>query len=181
MCLEFMAATGERVILRPPVPGDAPAIYEAIESSRAEIAPWMGWCTPEYALSAVEGWISSTTAAENEHSFTLWDVSGEHCLGSCGLNDINPRHKFANLGYWIRSSHTGRGLATGATLQVADYAFSALGLVRVEIVVALENYASQAVAVKVGAQREGVLRNGLVHGERALDAVLFSLIPADLT
>ena len=39
---------------------------------------------------------------------------------------------------------------------------------------------SQQVAAKVHATREGIVRNGLVHGEQALDAVLYSLIPADL-
>jgi RimJ/RimL family protein N-acetyltransferase len=42
------------------------------------------------------------------------------------------------------------------------------------------NKASQRVAEKAGAVREGILRNRItVHG-RVLDAVVFSLIPPDL-
>jgi RimJ/RimL family protein N-acetyltransferase len=59
-------------------------------------------------------------------------------------------------------------------------AFEQLGLVRVEIVVAVGNEASQRVAQKVGALREGILRNRIVLGDKIYDAVMYSLIPEDL-
>ena len=80
----------------------------------------------------------------------------------------------------MRSSHVGRGIASAASLQVAQFAFEQLDLVRLEIVAAVDNQASQRVAEKVQATREGLIRNGLVHGEKTLDAVMFSLIPSDL-
>jgi RimJ/RimL family protein N-acetyltransferase len=43
--------------------------------------------------------------------------------------------------------------------------------------VAIENKASQGVAVKAGAMREGILRNRLLLHGKIHDAVMFSLIP----
>jgi len=51
--------------------------------------------------------------------------------------------------------------------------------VRVEIVVDVDNTASQRVAVKVKASREGVARNRIVTGERISSAVMYSLVPED--
>ena len=44
----------------------------------------------------------------------------------------------------------------------------------------MNNAPSQRVAEKVGAIREGIQRNRLVTDDRIDDAVMFSLIPADL-
>jgi len=52
--------------------------------------------------------------------------------------------------------------------------------VRVEIVVAVENRASLRVAEKVGATREGVLRNRMPVRDEICHAVMHSLVPEDL-
>jgi RimJ/RimL family protein N-acetyltransferase len=53
-------------------------------------------------------------------------------------------------------------------------------LIRVEIVVAQGNEASVKVAEKIGAHREGILLNRMVVRREMCDAVMFSLLPADL-
>jgi len=173
-------ADGTKFWLRPPTPKDISLLYEAAHSSRDELAPWMPWCHSNYSRTDTETWVQETFESNSQYPFLLLDESETHCLGTCGLNDINERHRCANLGYWVRTSHIGLGIATAATAHVANFGFAELELLRVEIVAALGNHASQRVAEKVGATREGILRNGLVHGEHAVDAVLFSLIPADL-
>jgi RimJ/RimL family protein N-acetyltransferase len=60
------------------------------------------------------------------------------------------------------------------------FAFTQLGLRRIEIVAAVGNVPSQRVAEKAGASREGVLRNRLLINGESLDAVLFSLVPEDV-
>ncbi len=42
--------------------------------------------------------------------------------GGCGVNQIRPFDRVANVGYWVRSSLTGRGIATVAARQVNDWA-----------------------------------------------------------
>jgi ribosomal-protein-serine acetyltransferase len=47
-------------------------------------------------------------------------------------------------------------------------------------VAAVGNVHSQRVAEKIGATREGILRNRLTLGGKQVDAVMYSLIPEDL-
>jgi len=89
-------------------------------------------------------------------------------------------HQVANLGYWVRTSAAGRGVATRATRLASRFAFEQLGLNRIEIVAAVGNIPSQRVAEKACARREGVLRNRLLINGESLDAVLFSLVPKDV-
>ena len=69
----------------------------------------------------------------------------------------HPDYQFANLGYWVRSSRAGRGVATTATLLTARFGLQTLALQRIEILAAVGNRASQRVAEKAGAKKEGVL------------------------
>jgi ribosomal-protein-serine acetyltransferase len=102
-------------------------------------------------------------------------------LGGVGLNFINRVHQVGNLGYWVRTSAAGQGIATSAARGMARYGFEEVGLHRIEILAAVPNIASQRVAEKAGAVREAVLRNRLLIGGKSQDAVMFSLIPEDIS
>ena len=81
----------------------------------------------------------------------------------------------------MRSSAVGRGVATRATRLVARLGFAQLGLQRIEIIAAVDNLASQRVAEKAGAVREGLARKRLLVRGEPQDAFVFSLLPEDLT
>ena len=120
--------------------------------------------------------VRSHLAAEgHEYTFAIVGDDGRF-LGGCGINQINRIHKFGNLGYWVRTSATGRGVASEAVRQAAGFAFRNTDLVRLEIVCAVGNERGQRVAGRAGAVREGVLRRRLLlHGE-PVDAVMYSLV-----
>ena len=76
----------------------------------------------------------------------------------------------------MRTAWTGRGVATAAARLAVRFAFEELGLIRLEITVALRNSASQRVAEKVGAVREGLLRKRLFINGQSEDALIYSLL-----
>jgi RimJ/RimL family protein N-acetyltransferase len=84
------------------------------------------------------------------------------------------------LGYWVRTSETRRGVATTAARLVVAAAFADLSLLRVSIGVPVANAASHRVAAKLGAVREGILRQELVLPSGPSDVVLYSLLPGEL-
>ncbi len=157
---------------------DAPALFEAAMASRAELAPWMPWCHPAYSIEESREWLEeqeAERAAGTEYAFAIVDRHGEFC-GGCGLNAIDTVNLRANLGYWVRTSHTRRGLATHAVGLLADWAFAHTVLNRLEIVVSTRNFPSLRVAQKAGAEREGVARARLVLDGEVHDAVVFSIV-----
>jgi RimJ/RimL family protein N-acetyltransferase len=95
------------------------------------------------------------------------------------LSSIHPIYHFCNLGYWVRTSCHGQGIAGRAAKLTARFAFEHLGLIRVEIVIGVGNRASLRVAEKIGAHDEGILLNRMVIGRSVCDAHMYSLIPSD--
>jgi ribosomal-protein-serine acetyltransferase len=171
------------LLIRPFRQEDAGALYEAVRESISEVSPWLPWCHQNYSIEESRAFIGSRELASQGgewYSFGIFETDGGGFLGGIGINFINRVHQMANLGYWVRSSASGRGVATMATRLAAKFGFEQLGLHRIEIVAAVGNIASQRVAEKAGAKREGVLRKRLLIQGESLDAVLFSLVPEDL-
>jgi ribosomal-protein-serine acetyltransferase len=167
------------ILIRPYTPTDVPLLVDAAVESINEIFPWLPWCHPGYTALEAETWIKHCGTARDagtEYNFVVTDGSGGHFLGGCGLNQLRPDHRIANLGYWIRTSASRRGVATAAVRRLAEFAFRETDLLRLEIVAAVDNIASQRVAEKAGAIREGVLHDRLLLHGKSHDAVLYCLV-----
>ena len=169
--------------LRPYRVSDIDSVYEAVRESIPELSVWMSWCHPDYSIEETGTWIESQPDKWEkgaEYNFAISYNTGPLCLGGCGLNVIDHDCGIANLGYWVRTSQTNKGIATAATLLTAQFAFNELKLNRVELTIAVDNQASLRVADKAGATREGILRNRVMKNDTPSDAVVFSFIPQDL-
>lgn len=169
-----------RFELRPLEMHDAPAVLKAVEESRVEISRWMDWCRPTYMLRDAEDWIRASLDGRAEGScFQFGIFAGRRFLGSCGLTNVDPASGVANLGYWVRTSEAGQGIAPEAALRIITWAFAHTALERIEILAAVGNRRSQRVAEKIGAVKEGVLRSRLAVFGRRHDAVIYSVIRDD--
>lgn len=178
-----MELTDDLIFLRPYSESDAEQLYSAVRESIPEVSRWLPWCHENYSLAESREFIAARQLAsqgDEWYSFAVFEKSSNAFVGGAGLNFINRVHQFANLGYWVRTSATGRGFATRATRLAARFGFAQLGLRRIEIVAAIDNVASQRVAEKAGAIREGMARQRLLIRGESHDAVLYSLIPGDL-
>lgn len=113
------------------------------------------------------------------HSFAIFDKDEHEFHGGCGINQIDE-HPVGNLGYWIKTSSTGKGVATEATIALTQFAFEHIGLKRIEIMMSVMNPGSRLVAEKSGAVYEGRLRNRIALHDAIHDAYLYSIIPEDL-
>ncbi len=162
--------------IRPYTTADVDALYESVRRSMPELMPWMPWCHPGYAVGETRTWLEAQVEAFKDGTafeFAIVSPEGKH-IGACGLNGIDRGNQRANLGYWVRSDHCRQGVATAAVLLLRDWGFANTGLVRMEIVVAVENRASLRVAEKSGAVREGVLSDRLLLHDGLHDAAVFS-------
>jgi RimJ/RimL family protein N-acetyltransferase len=175
--------TERSILIRSFRAGDEDALYEAVRESIAEVSVWLPWCHQNYSIEESREFITSRETASQGgewYSFGIFAKDSGRFLGGVGINFINRVHQMANLGYWVRTSEAGHGVATTATRLAARFGFEELGMQRIEIVAAVDNIASQRVAEKAGAMREGVLRRRLLIRGESLDAVLFSMVPEDL-
>ena len=178
--LSSIQLTDEEILLRPFRLDDAAPLYCAVRESLKELKPWMSWATDGYTELTAREYITIARARWEEHSFYAFAIlrAGE-LLGAYTLSSIHPLYRFCNLGYWVRTSCHGQGIAGRAAQLAARFAFEHLGLIRMEIVIAVGNLASLRVAEKIGAHDEGILLNRIVVGKSIYDAHMYSLVPAD--
>jgi ribosomal-protein-serine acetyltransferase len=177
------ALSDGNLLIRPFRAEDINPMYEAVRESIKEVSPWLPWCHPDYRIEDTSAFIMSREDAwrnEGEYGFAVCDVKSGELLGGVGISQVNQIYKCANLGYWVRTSCVGRGVASSAARLAARFGIEELGLQRIEILVATGNHASQRVALKAGAMREGVLRKRLLINGEPQDAVVYSLVAEDI-
>jgi ribosomal-protein-serine acetyltransferase len=154
--------TDGTITIRAYEPGIERAVFEAARESVREIGPsmrtWQDGATYEksvrHVAESIEAWQTGTW-----YDFAIHRVGSPMFLGRAGLDQMNDGG-VANVGYWVRTSETGQGIATAAVRLVARFAFEDLGLRGLELHIAAENLASRRVAEKVGARLEDVLPAG---------------------
>ncbi|QTE27946.1 GNAT family N-acetyltransferase [Pengzhenrongella sicca] len=101
-------------------------------------------------------------------------------LGGASLYDVDLNQARAGIGYWLAPDARGRGAATHTVRLLAGWAFSTLGLQRIELTCGPDNDGSQRVAERCGFVHEGVLRSHLAFKGGRRDSMIFSLLPGEL-
>jgi RimJ/RimL family protein N-acetyltransferase len=150
------AFESERLLIRAPRPGDGPAVHEAIVESLAEFRPWMAWAREPQSVDVSEAVARRARAdyiARRDLMLYLFLRDGTF-VGGSGLHRIDWSVPRFEIGYWVRTSHTGRGYATEAARRIADVAFEDLRAERVEIWCDASNEHSAAVARRAGFAEE---------------------------
>ncbi len=172
-----------QILVRPHDVQDIDPLYVAIRESVAEISPWLPWCHAAISMEEVAAFVEFSRAGwadKSQYQFVICDILSGSPIGGISLNHLVKPNRLANMGYWVRTSATGRGVASQAVKLVASLGFKELGLTRIEIAAVPNNVASCSVARRVGAKLEGVARNRLVMHGKAYDANLYSLTPGDI-
>ena len=173
----------ERLILRSPMPGDGPAMNQAILDTWDSLHRWMPWARERPTVEQTE-----ETARQLRASFiTRADLpmfmflqDRKTVVGSTGLHRMDWSVPRFEVGYWVRRGYEGQGYVSEAVNALARFAFRTLGARRVELHCSHRNERSQKVAARCGFVLDGRLRD---HGREPTgelrDTLVYSLVPTD--
>ncbi|WP_433750121.1 GNAT family N-acetyltransferase [Falsibacillus pallidus] len=100
-------------------------------------------------------------------------------IGTVGLNNLQIHNKRCEIGYEIHPDTWKKGYTSEAVKIVLQYCFDELDLYRVGAVTFLENEPSFNLLMKLGFQKEGILRGYLYQHEVSNDAFIFSMVKPD--
>lgn len=154
--------SSERLLLRPLVEADAPAVRRFC--AERELAANTLSVPHPYPEGAAEAFIARTAAEWAEGKAGVWAMvphGTDELVGTAGLL-FERAHLRAELGYWVGEPARGRGYATEASRALLGLAFGALGLSRVVAHHFSRNPASGAVLLKAGMRHEGSLRRHIL-------------------
>jgi RimJ/RimL family protein N-acetyltransferase len=173
----------ERLVIRCWDPKDADALDEAVAESVGELRHWMQWAADPIVEPTVELLRRFRGGFDLGHDFllALFSPDEREVVGGAGIHTRSEGG--LEIGYWVRTSRTGQGLASEAAAALTRVGIERCGVARMDIQVEPENEPSLRVARKLGYREIGVLPRQLaplVRGGRRRDAVLFTLLSEEL-
>ena len=160
------------LIMRRASAKDAQALVDALELSLDALHSFMPW-SHFPALNTVEAQTDRLRALEEkwdkkeDFGFQLFLPRRDGSLSFVGCLGLHPRclhNQGREIGYWVRTDVSGRGICTLATQLMVLAGFQLMKLKRIQIVCDENNMGSRRVIDKVGFHYEGLQRN-MSYGE----------------
>lgn len=151
--MTFQRLANANIVIRPFEAGDADEFVRAAHESIETVGSWMSWCTPSFNREQALAWFAACDQdrkAGRAYDMGLFCTATGQLLGGAGINQLSPHHRYGNIGYWVRQSRQGCGIARQAVALLRDFGFQQLGLFRLEIVMGVGNSASEALAIAQG-------------------------------
>jgi RimJ/RimL family protein N-acetyltransferase len=132
-------------------------------------------------LADTRQWIDEALQAPDQLPFAIVESGKNKVVGSTRYLNIRLEHRSLEIGWtWLGQEWQRTGINTQVKLLLLSHAFERLGCVRVEFKTDERNARSQRALERIGATREGVLRNHMiVQGDYIRDSVYFSVIDQD--
>lgn len=168
---------GRRVILEPLLVEHADALVTAVAPGD-DVWRWM---TAEPRTPAeMASWIAARRtprAGLANLPFLQRHAPTGAAMGSTSIFDVDAQAESAEIGHtWLVQAYRGTGVNLEAKRLLLGHCFDALDLKRVQLVTDARNERSQRAMLRIGATREGLLRNWRRDRTGALrDSVVMSV------
>ena len=132
-------------------------------------------------LADTRHWIDEALVVEGQLPFAIVETAKDKVIGSTRYLNIRPEHRSLEIGWtWLGQNWQRTAINTETKLLLLSHAFEKLGCVRVEFKTDTRNERSQRALQRIGATKEGVLRNHrIVQDDFVRDSVCFSVISSE--
>lgn len=169
--------TGNRVVLKPMDICHIEPLFKAGNAPRIWRYMSLNIETPEQMESLVH---SALQAKERgaEFPFVIIDKNSNEIIGSTRFLAISAPNKSLEIGWtWLAPECWRTAVNTECKYLLLKYCFEELGTIRVQLKTDSRNEQSQRAIERIGAVKEGVLRNHMVKADGyARDSVYYSII-----
>jgi len=164
---------GKRVVLREPRDEDAGPLYEY--TSDPDVTRFLA-VAPPGSPDETRQFIAKCRehrVQDREYVYVIADAATDRAMGVIGLRHIDPSMRTAQVGTWIGREYWGTGANDEAKQLLLDFSFRLLALHRIEARIAVGNHRSRRAFERLGARREGLLResffkDGVYHDQDLL-------------
>ncbi len=174
----MITITGEGVVLGPLHRGMIPAIARWLGDFRVQrtFGGVPRAVTIEQATAIYERWVTN----QNDYWFAIYERESGRLIGHTDLFEVDQRTRTCTFGLLIgEETARGRGYGSEVAGLMLDYAFTALGLHNVMLMVDSYNLAGQAAYRKAGFVEFGRRRQASLLNGQLLDLVYMECLATD--
>lgn len=165
------------IILSPLTIADVEPLFHLVTKNRMHLRTWLNWVDETNSMDQTSLYVQRALDQHKIHTgvyYTIW--TDNVMVGIISLKRIDAHDKKTVIGYWIDEEHQGKGHTTNACRLLVDFSFKTLGLHRVEVHVAKDNNASSAIPIKLGFQKEAILREAEWLNDHFADMELYAIL-----
>jgi RimJ/RimL family protein N-acetyltransferase len=167
---------GRRVLLREPREDDGPALFRY--TSDPDVTRFLA-IEPPGTIDDTLYYIARCREHRergSEYVFVIADLSTDAPMGITCLRHIDAPMRTAQVGTWLGRDRWGSGANAEAKRLLLDFAFDRLRLHRIEARIAVSNARSRRAFERLGATREGVLRESFYKDGTYHDQHLYVIL-----
>jgi RimJ/RimL family protein N-acetyltransferase len=181
MEIKPVVLTGRHVRLEPMTEAHVPGL--AAIGLHDDIWRWMpyGFIRSE---AGIRGWVQSLLKHADQGTdlpFVVIHLASGRVAGATRYMDIHPEHRGLEIGgTWYGLEFQRTAVNTECKFLLMQYAFETLGCIRVQLKTDLGNERSQKAIERIGAVKEGVLRNHMIMPDgRYRHSVFYSVLDTE--
>jgi RimJ/RimL family protein N-acetyltransferase len=173
--------TGKVVRLEPLTEAHIPGLTEAGKDESIWKYMLYGDLTREGGIAAWARWLIDLQSHQTDLPFTVFHLPGQRIAGATRYLDIRPAHRSLEIGgTWYAPEFQRTMVNTECKYLLLRYAFETLGCIRVQLKADARNERSLRAIERLGAVREGVLRNHYILPDGVYrDSVVYSILDTE--
>ena len=160
---------------------DAKDIFQLIDSEREYLGKWLPFIEKTKELGYTEGFVNAVVDSPVDNlNYTFTIRTLDKLIGIIGFKDTDVLNKKTEIGYWLSESFQKRGIVTKSVERLCLYAFTELGINRIQIKCAVGNEPSKKIPKRLGFKFEGIERDGeLLSGDIFTDIEVYSKLKGE--
>jgi ribosomal-protein-serine acetyltransferase len=158
----------------------AAALLELVNANRLHLREWLPWVDHMQTVEQFLNFIAQSKkkeAAGTDYAFMI--LHNGVAAGRIGIYNIDRQNKIGAIGYWLGQAFSGKGIIHKACIALINYSFAALDINRIEIKCGTGNLKSQAVAERLGFNKEGIIHRGELLYNHFIDLNLYAMLKSD--
>jgi ribosomal-protein-serine acetyltransferase len=175
----FLLKVNDGLELRLLTEAHSSLLFRLINRNRAMLRQWLPWVDGTRSLDDTRRFIRfglRQHAKRNGLHAGVWVE--QQLAGIISFNYLDQGKRQTEIGYWLGQDFQGRGLMSAACRAMIHYAFTRLGLERIEIRCAAANSRSRAIPERLGFEQEGIIPQLEWQTETYVDTVVYSMTAA---
>lgn len=176
----FIHKVDEDLSMRMLNAGNAEELFQITDRSRTYLREWLPWLDQTKTVDDSLQFIMNSFQVYAERKGMTTGVFFKGKLaGVAGFNKFDWSNRIGYIGYWLDIEHQGYGIMTRVVRVLTDYAFEEYDLNRVDIRAAYDNKKSQAIPIRLGYKKEGILRQAEWLYDHYVDHVVYGMLKSD--
>ncbi|MFJ1321912.1 GNAT family N-acetyltransferase [Capnocytophaga canis] len=140
---------------------DVEEIFNTINTQREYLGEWLPFVSFIKSVADEENFIKSALETMEQTKEYIFCIRKEgKFIGTIGFIKTDSINQKTEIGYWISETYQKQGIVTKATKRMCEFAFTEMGMNRVQIRCATENIASKSIPKRLNFVFEGIERQG---------------------